>query len=161
MVVQIADKHKAEFKKIMDDAGVGYLKLGHPTDERLIQVTKDGAEYQFGIDYLRDVWYSTSYLLDRKQSMNGRAKARFENYKMQPLEMVFNKDFTGKLAQYGLNPDRRIPSDKKAPAQPLAEPNTSELENPPQKTIILISSNVSRPLIRSVIMTSFTSNPAK
>ena len=81
VVVQIADKHKTEFKKIMDDAGVGYLKLGHPTDERLIQVTKDGAEYQFGIDYLRDVWYSTSYLLDRKQSMNGRAKARFENYK--------------------------------------------------------------------------------
>ena len=26
VVVQIADKHKAEFKKIMDDAGVGYLK---------------------------------------------------------------------------------------------------------------------------------------
>ena len=114
VVVQIADKHKAEFKKIMDDAGVGYLKLGHPTDERLIQVTKDGAEYQFGIDYLRDVWYSTSYLLDRKQSMNGRAKARFENYKMQPLEMVFNKDFTGKLSQYGLNPDRRTPSGIKA-----------------------------------------------
>ena len=114
VVVQIADKHKAEFKKIMDDAGVGYLKLGHPTDERLIQVTKDGAEYQFGIDYLRDVWYSTSYLLDRKQSMNGRAKARFENYKMQPLEMVFNKDFMGKLAQYGLNPDRRTPSGIKA-----------------------------------------------
>ena len=114
VVVQIADKHKAEFKKIMDDAGVGYLKLGHPTDERLIQVTKDGAEYQFGIDYLRDVWYSTSYLLDRKQSMNGRAKARFENYKMQPLEMVFNKDFTGKLSQYGLNPNRRTPSGIKA-----------------------------------------------
>ena len=114
VVVQIADKHKTEFKKIMDDAGVGYLKLGHPTDERLIQVTKDGAEYQFGIDYLRDVWYSTSYLLDRKQSMNGRAKARFENYKMQPLEMVFNKDFTGKLAQYGLNPDRRTLSGIKA-----------------------------------------------
>ena len=114
VVVQIADKHKVEFKKIMDDAGVGYLKLGHPTDERLIQVTKDGAEYQFGIDYLRDVWYSTSYLLDRKQSMNGRAKARFENYKMQPLEMVFNKDFTGKLSQYGLNPDRRTPLGIKA-----------------------------------------------
>ena len=62
VVVQIADKDKHEFKKIMDEAGVGYVKLGHPTDERLIQVTKDGAEYQFGIDYLRDVWFSTSYL---------------------------------------------------------------------------------------------------
>ena len=114
VVVQIADKDKHEFKKIMDEAGVGYVKLGHPTDERLIQVTKDGAEYQFGIDYLRDVWFSTSYLLDRKQSMNGCAKARYENYKEQPLEMVFNKDFSGKLSQYGLNPDRREPSGIKA-----------------------------------------------
>jgi len=136
VVVQIADKHKAEFKKIMDDAGVGYLKLGHPTDERLIQVTKDGAEYQFGIDYLRDVWYSTSYLLDRKQSMNGRAKARFENYKMQPLEIVIQhkvmkfekkmgnsfisaeislaEDFKGTFAQLGIDPDRRTPSGIKA-----------------------------------------------
>ena len=114
VVVQIADKDKAEFKKIMEEAGVGYVKLGHPTDERHILVNKEGAEYQFGIDYLRDVWYSTSYLLDRKQSMNGCAKARFENYKMQPLEMVFNKDFTGKLSQYGLNPDRRTPSGIKA-----------------------------------------------
>lgn len=114
VVVQIADKDKAEFKKILEDAGVGYVKLGHPTEERHILVSKDGAEYQFGIDYLRDVWYSTSYLLDRKQSMNGCAKARFENYKMQPLEMVFNKDFTGKMSQYGLNPDRRTPSGIKA-----------------------------------------------
>ena len=114
VVVQVADKHKAEFKKILDDAGVGYVKLGTPTDERLIQVSKGDAEYQFGIDYLRDVWYSTSYLLDRKQSMNGCAKKRFENYKMQPLEMVFNKDFTGKLKQFGLDPDRRTPSGIKA-----------------------------------------------
>ena len=114
VVVQVADKHKAEFKKILEDAGVGYVKLGVPADERHILVSKDGAEYQFGIDYLRDVWYSTSYLLDRKQSMNGCAKARFENYKEQPLEAVFNADFTGKLSQYGLNPDRRAPSGVKA-----------------------------------------------
>ncbi|MBO5881096.1 MAG: phosphoribosylformylglycinamidine synthase, partial [Paraprevotella sp.] len=114
IVVQIADSNKAAFKKVLDEAGVAYIKLGVPTSERLIQVKKDGAEYQFGIDYLRDVWYSTSYLLDRKQSMNGCAKARFENYKMQPLEMVFNKEFTGKLSQFGLNPDRRTPSGIKA-----------------------------------------------
>ncbi len=114
IVVQIADSKKAAFKKVLDEAGVAYIKLGVPTSERLIQVKKDGAEYQFGIDYLRDVWYSTSYLLDRTQSMNGCAKARFENYKMQPLEMVFNKEFTGKLSQFGLNPDRRTPSGIKA-----------------------------------------------
>lgn len=114
VVVQVADKNKVAFKKVLDEAGVAYIKLGCPTDERLIQVKKDGAEYQFGIDYLRDVWYSTSYLLDCKQSMNGCAKERFNNYKMQPLEVVFNCDFTGKLSQYGLNPNRRTPSGIKA-----------------------------------------------
>ena len=114
IVIQVADKHKAEVKKILENAGVGYVKLGVPTDERHILVTLHDATYQFGIDYLRDVWYSTSYLLDRKQSMNGCAKKRFENYKQQPLEMVFDKSFTGKLSQFGLNPNRRTPSGIKA-----------------------------------------------
>ena len=70
--------------------------------------------YQFGIDHLRDVWYTTSYLLDRKQSFNGCAENRFENYKQQPLELAFGPEFTGKLAQYGLNPDRREASGLKA-----------------------------------------------
>jgi len=110
IVIQIADKHKSEVKKILEDAGVGYIKLGKPADERHILVTLHDATYQFGVDYLRDVWYSTSYLLDRKQSMNGCAKKRFENYKQQPLEVVFDKSFTGKLSQFGLDPDRRTPS---------------------------------------------------
>ena len=114
IVIQIADKHKHEVKKILEDAGVGYVKLGTPSEERHILVTHEGATYQFGIDYLRDVWYSSSYLLDRKQSMNGCAQKRFENYKKQPLEFAFNPAFTGKLSQFGLNPDRRTPSGIKA-----------------------------------------------
>lgn len=97
-------------KKILEDAGVGFVKIGKPTDERHILVEKDGATYQFGIDYMRDVWYSTSYLLDRRQSMNGCAKKRFENYKMQPMDLAFMPEFTGKLSQYGISPDRRTPS---------------------------------------------------
>lgn len=114
IVIQVKDKHKEEVKKILEDAGIGYVKLGKPTEERHILVEKGDATYQLGIDYLRDVWYSTSYLLDRKQSMNGCAKKRFENYKKQPLEFVFDKSFTGKLSQFGLNPDRRTPTGIKA-----------------------------------------------
>jgi phosphoribosylformylglycinamidine synthase len=73
-------------------------------------VNKDGATYQFGIDYLRDVWYSSSYLLDRKQVANGLAKDRFNNFKQQPLEYKFNKNFTGTFKQYGISPDRRKPT---------------------------------------------------
>lgn len=114
IVIQVSDKDSARVKKILDDAGVGYVKIGTPAEERHIMVEKDGANYQFGIDYLRDVWYSSSYLLDRKQSFNGCAKKRFENYKQQPLDLVFGKEFTGKLSQWGLNPDRRTASGLKA-----------------------------------------------
>lgn len=114
VVVQVADKNNAAFKRVMDAHGVAYVKLGRPTDERLVQVFHRGAEYQFGIDYLRDVWFSTSYLLDRRQSMNGCAARRFENFKMQPLEAVFNNDFTGRLADLGLDANRRTPSGVRA-----------------------------------------------
>ena len=114
VVIQVSDKNAPAVKKILDDAGVGYLKIGTPTEERHILVSKDSVTYQFGIDHLRDVWYTTSYLLDRKQSFHGCAEKRFENYKQQPLELAFAPEFTGKLAQYGLNPDRREASGLKA-----------------------------------------------
>jgi phosphoribosylformylglycinamidine synthase len=63
---------------------------------------------------MRDVWYESSYKLDVKQSGSVCAGDRFENYKMQPVEYKFNKDFTGKLSTYGLNPDRKEASGIKA-----------------------------------------------
>jgi phosphoribosylformylglycinamidine synthase len=110
IVIQVKDKHKDEISKLLEDAGVGFVKIGKPTDERHILVTKGEATYQFGIDYMRDVWYSSSYLLDRKQSMNGCAKKRFENFRMQPIETVFAPSFKGKFSQYGIDPDRRTPN---------------------------------------------------
>lgn len=114
VVVQVGKKNKDAFKAVMKEAGVSYVKLGHPTDERHILVHHDDATYQFGIDYLRDVWYETSYLLDTKQSFNGCARQRFENYKEQPLEFNLRSDFKGTLKSLGLNPDRRTPSGVKA-----------------------------------------------
>lgn len=112
IVIQVA--HKAEVEKILDEAGIAFVQIGKPTDERHVLVTKDGATYQFGIDYMRDVWYESSYLLDRKQSLHGCAKERFLNYKQQPLEFAFPASFTGKLSQYGITPERRTPSGTKA-----------------------------------------------
>ena len=114
VIIQVSDENAPAVKAILDEAGVGYLKIGVPTDERHLLISKNSVTYQFGIDHLRDVWYSTSYLLDRKQSFNGCAEKRFTNYKQQPLELAFGTEFTGKLAQYGLNPDRREASGLKA-----------------------------------------------
>ncbi|MBQ2292275.1 MAG: phosphoribosylformylglycinamidine synthase [Bacteroidaceae bacterium] len=114
VVIQVADKNRTEVKKFLEDAGVGYINIGRPCEERHILIDKDGAQYHFGIDYLRDVWYKTSYLLDCKQSFNGKAKERYENFRQQPLEWNFLPSFTGKLSQYGLNPDRREKSGVRA-----------------------------------------------
>ncbi|MBQ6051040.1 MAG: phosphoribosylformylglycinamidine synthase [Bacteroidaceae bacterium] len=114
VVIQVSDKHRTEVKKFLEDAGVGYVNIGRPCEERHILVEKAGAQYLFGIDYLRDVWYSSSYLLDRKQSFNGKAKERFENYRKQPLEWTILPSFNGKLSRYGLNPDRREKSGVRA-----------------------------------------------
>ena len=112
VVIEVSDQYKQEFKDFMEEQGVGYAKIGYSVPEsRTIEVVYAGGNgktvsHTFDIDALRDVWYKTSYLLDCKQSFNGKALERFENYKHQPLEMKFNRDFTGRLAQYGLNPDR-------------------------------------------------------
>jgi phosphoribosylformylglycinamidine synthase len=63
--------------------------------------------FTFDIDALRDVWYKSSFLLDRKQSLNGCAEKRYDNYKLQPLRFAFRYDFTGKLSQFNLNRNRR------------------------------------------------------
>lgn len=105
VLVQV--KEKSVFEKQMRAAGIGFARIARPTDERHLIVTKDDTTYHFGIDYMRDVWYKSSYLLDMRQSGNECAGNRYENYKMQPLEYKFHKDFVGTLASYKLTADRR------------------------------------------------------
>ena len=110
VVVQVATSHETEFKKLMDELGVGFIYIGVPCRERTLRLRKGEFEETLDIDALRDVWYRPSMLLDRKQSMNGQADERFKNYKHQPVEIQFGPKFTGRLSQYGLNPDRRKPT---------------------------------------------------
>ena len=65
------------------------------TDKVTIKNNKDN--FSFNVSEMRDVWYRTSFLLDQKQTANGLAKDRFDNYKNQPLQYTFPKYFTGKL----------------------------------------------------------------
>lgn len=115
VVVQIADKNRDLFKEIMDKAGIGYAQIGKSEPKkRTLRIVKGGFCQEFDIEAMRDIWYKTSYLLDRKQSFNGCAKERFLNYVDQPLDLRFKHTFTGKLSQYGISADRREPSGVKA-----------------------------------------------
>lgn len=115
VVIQVSDKHKDELMAFLEDNGIGFAKIGYPVPgNRTLTVVKGEWSHDFDINALRDKWYKTSYLLDRKQSMNGMAKERYSNYSQQPVELCYNANFTGKLAQYNANPDRRTPSGIKA-----------------------------------------------
>jgi phosphoribosylformylglycinamidine synthase len=79
------------------EANVEVIKIGTVTESDTLTITHGTTTERFSISEMRDVWYKTSHLLDRKQSGKQNADARFENYKNQPLEFKFPKHFTGKL----------------------------------------------------------------
>ena len=111
VVIQVSDERKKELHEWLESQGVAYAEIGHPVpDRRTLTVMKAHAEYVFDIDALRETWFRTSYHLDAHQSWNGMAKKRWLNYKKQPIELRFNPGFTGRLEQYGLDPNRRTPS---------------------------------------------------
>ena len=108
VVIEVAERHRQEFRELMEERGVGYAKIGYPAPgSRTVDIRHGDGELSLDIDSLRDTWYRTSYLLDRKQSLNGCAAERYRNYKSQPLEMKFARGFTGRLSQYGLSAGRR------------------------------------------------------
>jgi phosphoribosylformylglycinamidine synthase len=72
---------------------IAFHKIGSVTNT----ATLDLGVLTLDIPKYRDIWYKTSFLLDQKQTKNGRAQARFDNYKNQPLQFTFPTHFTGKL----------------------------------------------------------------
>ena len=94
VVLQAKD---ASIEKVMQAAGINFAKIGTPTSESILKIKNNSIEIGLNISSLRDTWFKTSYLLDNKQTANGLAKDRYDNYKEQPLNYVFPSSFAGKL----------------------------------------------------------------
>ena len=75
--------------------GVRYAKIGTVTQGEELILTHQGQTYRFNIAECRDVWYLTSYLLDKQQTANDKATERYQNYSEQPLQYTFPAHFTG------------------------------------------------------------------
>jgi len=84
---------------ILKEQGVSFSKIGTATQGDTLEIKNHGVELGLTVSSLRDTWYKTSYLLDSKQTANGLAKERFDNYKTQPLFYMFPGHFTGKRPQ--------------------------------------------------------------
>lgn len=112
VVIQVKDL--TESSKLLKKAGLQWYPIGRVISERKLSVRNGSDSFSFDIDKLRDTWFRTSYLLDRKQSGEKLALDRFNNYKLQPLKFSFPSTFTGKSSQYGIDFKRRNSSGIKA-----------------------------------------------
>ncbi len=112
VVIQVSNNGMAE--KMLRKLGVSFTVIGKPSKHRRIVVAHEGHSCVFNIDNLRDVWYRSSYLLDRRQSGEQKALERFKNYKSQYMHYSFGHGFTGKASDMGVNMKRRRPSGIKA-----------------------------------------------
>ncbi len=85
-------------EQVLTEANIEFFNIGKVTQSDVLSIINHDEVFTMTVSRLRDVWYRTSFLLDQKQTSNGLAQDRFENYKNQPLQFKFPKHFTGKLA---------------------------------------------------------------
>ncbi|MEQ3499118.1 phosphoribosylformylglycinamidine synthase [Tenacibaculum sp. SSH1-16] len=88
----------ASIEQTLADNNIEFFKIGSVIESDRLNIKNGSDIFALSIAELRDTWYKTSYLLDQKQTANGLAKNRFDNYKNQPLQYTFPTHFTGKLA---------------------------------------------------------------
>ncbi|MEN1784168.1 MAG: phosphoribosylformylglycinamidine synthase [Bacteroidota bacterium] len=74
--------------------GLDLFTIGTVLEGEILNVKHNGVEIGLSIPSLRDTWFRTSYLLDSKQTAQGLAKTRYQNYKVQPLRFQFPKSQT-------------------------------------------------------------------
>ena len=85
---------------VLNAADVEYNIIGKAIEGSFLKVKNGDWSNDFHVSQLRDIWYETSYLLDKKQSGEEQATLRFDNYKKQALNFKFSNSFTGVKQNY-------------------------------------------------------------
>ena len=86
---------------ILSENNIEFFNIGKANNSGKVNIKNNEDAFSFDVAEMRDVWYKTSFLLDQKQTANGLAQDRFDNYKNQPLNYKFPENFTGKLPVIG------------------------------------------------------------
>ena len=104
IVIQCRNNKKV--RRILEKEDIDYVLLGHSTPAPLLSVTNFNDSVDFDIYSMRDMWFKSSYLLDRRQCGSGMALERYKNYKHNELVFDF-KNFSGKADDHGISLHRR------------------------------------------------------
>ncbi len=113
---------KSEIEDLLIDANIRHYHIGHSTKKAELKINTSTENLSFDIAMFRDIWYETSYLLDKKQSGEKLALKRYENYKKQDLKYIFPTHFHGRI------PDRNSVNNKPIAAILREKGSNSERE---------------------------------
>ncbi|HEY5688874.1 MAG TPA: phosphoribosylformylglycinamidine synthase subunit PurQ, partial [Yeosuana sp.] len=122
IVIQSKDN---AIERLLKEANIDFFNIGKVTESDVLSIINGTDVFTMTVSRLRDMWYKTSYLLDQKQTSNGLATERFNNYKNQGLEYKFPNHFTGKLPEINSN----IPRPKAAIIREKGSNSEREMAN--------------------------------
>ncbi|MCG2612129.1 phosphoribosylformylglycinamidine synthase [Flavobacterium sp. SM15] len=86
----------AEVEAVFAQNNIEIFNIGSVVEGDVVTFINNDDAFTLSVSKLRDTWFKTSFLLDSKQSKNGTAKERYDNYKNQPLTYTFPSHFDGK-----------------------------------------------------------------
>ncbi|WP_445382489.1 phosphoribosylformylglycinamidine synthase [Robiginitalea sp. IMCC43444] len=103
----VIQARNTKVEAFLEKAGVSFCRIGTVQEGKNIQLKNYRLTMELDVPKLRDCWYKTSYLLDRRQTAGDLAKVRFEQYKKQPLSFAFPKKFKGRLPEVTIKASER------------------------------------------------------
>ncbi|NNE33134.1 MAG: phosphoribosylformylglycinamidine synthase [Winogradskyella sp.] len=96
-------------ESVLTAANIKFHNIGRVMKSDVLGLINGNEVFTMTVSRLRDMWYKTSYLLDEKQTANGLAKKRFDNYKNQSLIYNFPNHFSGKLSDLSIKTNTSRP----------------------------------------------------
>jgi phosphoribosylformylglycinamidine synthase len=111
VVIQVKEPHMVT--GLLEKQGVLHHVIGRPSEGREMALRTKEENLTLDIDYYRDLWFRTSYLLDRKQSGEKLAAERLEKYRNHKLDFRLG-EFKGTFSSLGVDPERRTESGVRA-----------------------------------------------
>jgi len=111
LLIQV--KEVARVTALLEKEGIIHHVIGRPTEGRTLDLRSKETQLKLQIDRLRELWFRTSYLLDRKQAGEKQALSRFTSFSKHPMKYKTGT-FSGRMADLGIDPGRRQASGIKA-----------------------------------------------
>ncbi|MCF8331871.1 MAG: phosphoribosylformylglycinamidine synthase [Bacteroidales bacterium] len=112
VLIQVENNYEA--KRLLNKMSVSFVEIGQVNFTRTLNLKHHNNNYELDIDHLLKTWFKTSWLMDKDQSGEYLAKARYDNINKHPLSFRYSQNFSGKLKNLNIRPERNKPSGIKA-----------------------------------------------